>query len=233
MADTAKLYELQKTDLNWEKVKRRLLQIQKLMGEPDDIRLARQKVSDTEADLHKWQAEQKNAELESQSLLEKVSASEQRLMGGQVRNPKELDALQHSIDAMKRQRITVDDHGVEAMIKAEEVRVDLDKQQQALAQLEAKLGEKHGELAEEETKLKRTFLQLKTHRAKLNSVIPPAEIEQYEEMRRRKGGIAVASIENGQCSACNTKVPTGATSNARNLTQITYCPSCARILVSM
>ncbi|MFN8440493.1 MAG: C4-type zinc ribbon domain-containing protein [Caldilineaceae bacterium] len=231
MVDIAKLYELQKTDLNWEKVKRRLIQIQKLMGEPEEIKSARQQVNETEAKLQKWQAEQKNAELESQQLFAKMTSSEQLLMSGQVHNAKELQSLQSSIEALKRQRTTVDGRGVDAMIQVDESSTLLAKQKGTLAQLETKLREKHGELAEEETKLKRMFLQLKTHRAKLTGGMSAADIELYEDLRRRKGGIAVAAVDKVLCTACNTRLPTSAAAAARDFSQVTYCPTCGRILV--
>lgn len=233
MTDVAKLYELQKTDTNWEKVKRRLIQIQKLMGEPDEIKSARQQVSTAESELHKWHATQQDAELESQALLQKTISSEQLLMSGQVNNAKELQSLQSSIEALKRQRSIIDGQGVEAMMKVEEVTADLTQYKKKLAQLDAKLREKHSELAEEESKLKRLFLQLKTHRAKLTTAMPSADLETYEEMRRRKAGIAVATVDKDLCSACNTRVSTGAASAAKITTSVTHCPSCGRILVNI
>ena len=232
MIDVAKLYELQKTDTNWEKVKRRLLQIQKLTGETEDIATARQQVLATESTLHQWQSDQKNAEMESQTLLTKLKSSEELLMSGQMHSAKELQALQSSIEALKRQRILVDGQGVDAMIKVDEFSATLTQQKRKLSQLETKLREKHGELAEEENKLKRLFLQLKTHRAKLTTVVTPSDLETYEDMRRRKAGIAVATVDKDLCSACNTRVPTGAVSSARNSLLVTHCPSCGRILIT-
>ena len=233
MTDVTKLYELQKTDTNWEKVKRRLLQIQKLMGEPDEIKAARQQFAGTESELHKWHAAQQNAELEAQALLQKTTSSEQLLMSGQVHNSKELQSLQSSIEALKRQRTLVDGQGVEALMKVEELTATLNSQKKKLAQLDAKLREKHGELADEEIKFKRMFLQLKTHRAKLTSAMTPADVESYEEMRRKKAGIAVATVEKDLCSACNTRVPNTYSSSARDLSHVTYCPTCGRILVNV
>ncbi len=47
----------------------------------------------------------------------------------------------------------------------------------------------------------------------------------------RRAGVAVATIVNGQCSACNVKVPTGVVSAAHSATVPAYCTSCGRILV--
>jgi hypothetical protein len=230
MTDVAKLYELQKTDSNWEKVKRRLLQLQKLLGENDELRSARQNAAESKATLHHWQTQQVNAELESESLHSKIVSSEQRLMSGQVRNPKELQSLQESIDALKRQRLAVDGGGIEAMGKVEQLHLEVAQRQKRMAEIEAAWRQRHAEFVEEENKLKRTFLQLKTHRTKLLATLTDSEVEHYEDLRKRKAGVAVAVIDKGMCASCNMRLPTGTVSAARNPAQTTLCPSCGRIL---
>ena len=42
MDDAAKMYELQKVDLTWTKVRRRLMEIQKPLGETDELKHARE-----------------------------------------------------------------------------------------------------------------------------------------------------------------------------------------------
>ena len=63
----------------------------------------------TEATLHEWHGRQTDAELESRSLKGRIVDTEKRLMDGSVTNPKELEALQASLDALKRQQTSVDE----------------------------------------------------------------------------------------------------------------------------
>src|SRR4051812_26225209 len=116
VADIAKLYELQKVDLTWERVRRRLSQIKTMLVESDELRTLRQQVAAIETELHEWNAQQTNAELESQSLVSRIVTTEARLMGGQVHNPKELAALESNLAALQRQRSAVDNQGVEALL---------------------------------------------------------------------------------------------------------------------
>jgi len=56
-------------------------------------------------------------------------------------------------------------------------------------------------------------------------------LQQYEDMRERKAGVAVASIENEVCSACNVKIPSGVLSTLRSQSErLVTCTSCGRIL---
>ena len=101
MNDAAKMYELQKIDVLLAKVTRRLQQLQQLLGETDELRAARQQAAQTESALHDIRGKQKSAELEGRTLAERIQSTEARLMSGSVRNPKELETLQQSLEALR------------------------------------------------------------------------------------------------------------------------------------
>jgi predicted nucleic acid-binding Zn-ribbon protein len=231
VADIAKMYELQKVDLTWERVRRRLGQIKLLLVESDELRAQHQQVAASEAETHQWHAQQTNAELESESLASRITATEQRLMGGVVRNPKELESLQANLDALQRQRSIVEGQGVEALLKVEELTARLAQEQKALQKLEEKWSAGQKELIEEETKLKRAYMQLKKQREASAASLSEDFLKRYEHLRQRKGGVAVAPIQQSMCGACHVQVPTGVASTARNPeANLALCPSCGRIL---
>lgn len=231
MVEIAKLYELQKIDTMSLKVRRRLTQIQALLVESDELKAVRGKVNDLTAQQHEWHAKQKAAELELQSLTGRIEEANQLLMSGEVRNPKELEALQSSVEALQRHRSSVETASVEALYKAEELATqlsDIGGQKQAVEEVWQR---SQGQVTEEETKLKRAFLQLKKQREQTVAAISPALLQQYEQMRQRKGGIAVATVENETCSACHVQLPTGILSTLRSPTKPqVICPTCGRIL---
>src|SRR4051812_39834067 len=201
--DAVKMYELQRVDLTWTKMARRLQQLQGLLGESDELRSARQNVEQIQAELHDWRAKQKNAESEDKSLEERIKATEERMMSGVVRNPKELEALQHSLEALRRQRETVAEEGVTAMSHAEELSGKLASEQAALASVENGWSGNQTELREEELKLKQNGLLLRRKREQLAAGMNESLVERYETMRKRKAGVAIAVVQNGTCSACH------------------------------
>ncbi|MCB9126273.1 MAG: hypothetical protein H6643_17425, partial [Caldilineaceae bacterium] len=99
--DIAKLYELQKLDTNMLKVRRRVAQIRQQQGESDELKAARAAAAATQAEQEHLRAAELDAELLSEQLVERIHDAEQRLMSGTVRNPKELESLQASIEALK------------------------------------------------------------------------------------------------------------------------------------
>ena len=232
MDDAVKMYELQRVDLTWTKMARRLQQLQQLLGESDEVRTARQLVAQTQTDLHEWHAKQKNAELEDKSLAERIKATEERLMSGVVRNPKELEALQQSLEALRRHREMVEEEGVNALTQAEALAQKLLGDQAALAAVENGWSGNQTELREEETKLKHNGLLLKRKREQLTASMNETLRDRYEQMRKRKAGVAISAVQNGTCSACHVALPTGTVNSLRGATSLVICPSCGRYLVA-
>lgn len=229
--DIAKLFELQKLDVNLEKARRKLVQLQQALGESPEVKQARQTVASTEAELHRWNAAQKNAELEAQTLGQQIAAKDKELMSGRVSHPKELESLQANIEALRRQRVGVEDSGVEAMTQVETLSRQLAGEQRSLQQLEEQWKGGQAELLQEDAKYKRIYAQLKQQRETSAKALPPIDLKYYEEMRKRKAGVAVAPLQNGQCGVCHILVPTGVVSAARSRKgEAVLCPSCGRVL---
>jgi predicted nucleic acid-binding Zn-ribbon protein len=231
LTEIARLYELQKLDTNTEKANRHLQQLKKVLAEPPALLQARDNHSAAQEELAKWTSRQRELELELRGLNDRIAAADKKLMGGTNRNPKALEDLQQSIAAMRRQLTSVDETAVEALMQSEEASQRATNAADALASIEKQWAAKHEEWLADEVKTKRIVLQLRSHRAKMLEAIPAADQQLYEDLRKRRAGVAVATIVNGQCSACNVKVPTGVVSGARSASAPAYCTSCGRILM--
>lgn len=230
MSNSSQLYRLQEIDTTWDRVRRRLLQLQNMSEGSDELKSTREKVSATEAELTALMRTQIDAESETRSLSEKIQESEQLLMSGQVRNPKELESLQSSIDSMQRHKSSVEDRSVEALLKIEELNGSFAAQQEVLADLESDWQSKQQAIEEELLQRKKEFVYLKRLREQLVEQIDKSSLEQYEHLRRRKNGVAVAKLEGDVCNACHMQVPTGVVSDVRRTESLTYCTGCGRIL---
>jgi uncharacterized protein len=231
MDDAAKMYELQKVDLTWAKVRRRLLEIQKLLGESEELKQARTQAEETETELHSWHAKQQDAELESRSLAERIQTAEKQLMSGAIHHPKELEALQASADSMRRQRATVEEGAVEAMMAVDTLTEQLEELRSEVTRLEAEWSSGQESLRAEEAKMKQNYVLLKRKRESLAAAMEPALLEKYEQMRKRRGGVAVAPVQNGECGVCHVALPTGVISALQgNRNELVLCTSCGRYL---
>jgi predicted nucleic acid-binding Zn-ribbon protein len=87
------------------------------------------------------------------------------------------------------------------------------------------------ELLQEDAKYKRIYSQLKQQRDAGAKALSPADLKYYEDLRKRKAGVAVAPLQNGQCGVCHILVPTGVVSAVRSRKdEAVLCPSCGRML---
>lgn len=232
MSTSRILYQLQEIDSTWEKIRRRLLKLQGMSEGSGELKAAREQLSNTESSVQNWQRTQKEAESESHSLTDKIRESEQRLMSGQVRNPKELESLQSSIEALQRHKSSVEDRGVEALLKLEELSGMLAEQKNTLQSLESNWQSKQQAVDEELQQRKREYVYLKRLREQTAEKLNAADLEQYEHLRKRKNGVAIAKLEDGICGACHMQVPTGLVADVRREDTLTYCTGCGRILYS-
>ncbi len=231
MADMANLYELQKIDVTSLKVRRRLLQLKDQLTESNELKTAQAQVETLEADHKKWQSQQKMAETEAETLAAKIVESNDALMGGKIHNPKELEALQASIESLQRQRETMETTSVDALMKLEELAAQMAAAHTKLASIQKNWHSDQAQLSEEDTKLKRVYVALKRQREQVSEGVNKALVQRYEQMRQRKGGVAIATVENDTCSACHVQLPTGVLSTVRNQSESQLlCPTCGRLL---
>ncbi|MEX1018275.1 MAG: C4-type zinc ribbon domain-containing protein [Litorilinea sp.] len=231
MDDVARMYELQQVDLLWTKVKRRLLQIQKLLGESTELQEARQQLAGVEESLGAWTKRQVAGELETRTLASKIDETETMLMSGQVRNPKELEALQANLESLRRHRSQVEDQVLEAINQLETLAPQVAQSQAVVDKLEAAWSSGQADLRQEETKLKQNYLLIRRKREAVCAAMQPEMLERYEHMRQRKGGVAITTLDQNTCNACHVSVPTGVISNVRNgSATLVVCPSCGRFL---
>lgn len=231
MADMANLYELQKIDVTSLKVRRRLLQLKDQLTESNELKSAQARVEELDAEYKKLQSQQKMAEIEAETLAAKIVESNDALMGGKIHNPKELEALQASIESLQRQQETMETTSVNALVKMEELSGQLSAARSKLASVQKNWSSDQAQLTEEDTKLKRVYVALKKQREQVSEGVNKALVQRYEQMRQRKGGVAVATVENDTCSACHVQLPTGVLSTVRNQAESQLlCPTCGRLL---
>jgi hypothetical protein len=221
---------LQEIDANRLKARQRLLEIQAALTESDTLKAAREALETTQASLKGWQAKQRDAELESQSLKAKIEENDRRLM--RSTNPKEVESLQSNGESLRRHRATVEERGVEALLHVEELTAEQATRQETFSTLRAAWIADQQALISEGKKLQRKFAQMKEQRVAQAGSVDRADLAQYEKLRKRKAGVAVARISDDSCGACFVRLPTGIISSARtnNRPPFTACPSCGRIL---
>jgi predicted nucleic acid-binding Zn-ribbon protein len=83
---------------------------------------------------------------------------------------------------------------------------------------------------QEVDKIKQELFDAEFAREEVLESISSELITIYNDIKKRKKGIAVAMIKNGICSGCRMSLPVATISEARKCDAIIICENCGRIL---
>jgi predicted nucleic acid-binding Zn-ribbon protein len=229
MSQARVLYDLQQIDSEIRTGKHRLGEVLRLQKEPAELISAREQAKAAGEELQRWQNQQKRLSMEIESIADKNKRSEERLYSGNVKNPKELNDLQHEIDALGRRRAALEEEALEVMMRIDENQVkkaavdgDVDRLAQAWQQSSASYHQEQQTLALHLNKL----LEKRQRQAQLAQ---SDCLRIYDKLLQQKNGLAAAGLREAKCQVCRVTV-SASTVRAAEEGKLVYCDSCGRIL---
>jgi len=226
----AALYALQEVDLEIDAIRRRLAETRAGLGESEAVRQAHTALAAAEADLKRWATRQRDLELEVAGLSAKLDETNARLYGGRIRNPKELTDLQNDVAALGRHRRALEDDLLEAMVNVEDGTAAVAAARRRLNELESDWQAGQARLRADAAQLEDRLETLAGERDAHLMSVAAGDPEIYEGLRRRRGGLAVALLEDGACSACGVAPSSKRLQQARQSEELVTCDNCDRIL---
>lgn len=228
MSSTLGLFRLQQVDSQIDRARLKLSEIQKILENDVELKQALTKLETSQKENHHALHQMKNAEAEVQAQKIKIEQAESSLYGGSVKNPKELQDLQKDVVSLKKHLVTLEERELEAMLNSETATSEYETAKTELELLQAKRGNEHKKLIEEQTTLKNQLESLAQEREASVTPIDVAMLQNYDDLRKHKRGVAISEIQEGACASCGTDLNASVQQNARR--QIVHCPSCGRIL---
>lgn len=155
------------------------------------------------------------------------------LYSGSVTSPKELQALQDEIEAMRRRQGQLEDQILELMERLEPVTEGLGAARDEAVSSTAAVEASAVRLTTAEAEVEVELADATAARAASASGIAAEVLEDYETLRGQLGGIAVARLEAGVCSGCNLGLSAVEVDRIRGLSpdETVHCEECGRLLV--
>jgi len=230
MSNVLNLYRLQKLDSHVDKIKKRLVQIDRLLN--DNIRVKKAKNALVKAEKNAKSARIKLKQIEDKVEAKKIKRKlvQNSLFSGKIKNPKELQDLQKESEAIKRYISQLEDEQLEAMIEHEEADENEKQAINRLNKAKAMTAEENASLLGEQLGLREDFERLLKEREAVIGAITSGDLNLYDQLRSRKRGIAVAEVTDGGCSICGQALTPSDQQRIRSANQLVFCPSCGRIL---
>ena len=149
----------------------------------------------------------------------------------QVKTNKEYDAITLEIETTKEK---IDELEFE-FLELEESTQTVDKE---IEELDRLLGEKREQLGHVKSQLQDMLDETRESEDSLTKIkkdlqghLTPQIFSTYERTRLGRGGQAVASLLNGSCSECSSKIPPQRSLEIRMMDTMFRCEVCGRILV--
>ena len=224
------LWKLQEIDAALDVRRATLDDARARIGESDELLAAQAQLTEHQAALTAARSAQRQLEVEADDLRAKIGPVEQKLYGGSVRNPKELQDLQADVDQLKRHLSSIEDQDIAALAAVEEAERVAVTQQSVVATLESEWRAEQAELKESVQQLDVEIAELEGRRAEQSGAIDPEMVKTYDHVRFRHQGRGVAKVDRNVCLGCRIALPPLILNKARTANGFAQCPNCERIL---
>jgi len=224
------LYDLQLIDLEMDAKKAALADIASRIGESEALDRARAALSDEEEHLAELERGQRERESEADDLQAKAAVAEDKLYGGNVKNPKELSSLQEQLKNYQAKIKDLDDKTLNIMEQIETVEHGLSSRRDELAKMEQEWQAEQESLMGEQSELSAVLSELEGKRNELTPKVEKPTLDLYHALRQKRQGRAIAKVEQGICQGCRIALPMSEMQRVKTGQNIVQCGSCERIL---
>ena len=225
------LLQLQQVDTQLAAQRQRLAEIERWLQNAPEVAQVEATYQAARKAYHQAERAFREAEARVQALQAKLARTEERLYGGEVRNPKALQDLQRERELLQRRLSTLETEAVEALLAAESAEETLRQVQDTLRMARERRAAQEAQYRAEQEHLRRDIHQLERRRQQLTALLPPDVLGTYEQLLQRGHGLAVAAVQDQACSACGAVLSRALLQKARDPHTLTFCAECGRILV--
>jgi predicted nucleic acid-binding Zn-ribbon protein len=232
MSSPFHLYQLQKIDSQSDQIDRRIREIKFLISIDEKSNAISNELQTIESRLmdKKSQADQIESAIQQRKI--KFEQANSVLYSGKVQNPKELIDLQTEIESHKKAISQLEDELLSSLDQIENL-----KEEQKITKLKLENSQSNFESFRKKLKSENDIGLKNLERLKVERHVAASQISQelldiYENIRKKKKGIAISLITDQSCSACGQELTPAEVQITRTSPGLNYCNSCGRILYS-
>ncbi len=226
------LYSLQTYELAVDHARARIAQIEAALTGDEDLKSAQAAHESSETAVQACQTTIKNLEEDLKRLDLKIAEVNELLYGGSIRNPKELQERQDEIVSLQHRQTDMKTHIHELTVDLDKLRAEHRINQEVLTAAISQRDKNHAELIIERNQLDTQVKSNLRKRKVALEEVPETIHKQYQALRKKKHGQAVALMQNSQCSACGIEQTWAHAQHVHANDDLVYCEGCGRILVS-
>jgi predicted nucleic acid-binding Zn-ribbon protein len=176
--------------------------------------------------------DQQRLEDEIATLEERATQHDKTLYSGSITNPRELQALQDDIAAIKRRVSMLEDQELELMEQIEPLDATLAELSTSRRDLDDRGAALRAQIAEEEVAIAAELEAVRAERDGLAGPIGDDLLTEYQHLRQRLGGIGIARLVGGSCGGCHLTLSAVEVDRIKKLDpeDPVHCEECGRLL---
>lgn len=230
MSELQTLSQLQEIDQQIEEKTTALAKIAEALADHAALSAAQERANQLREQLREQEKRLRDLEWDVAQINAEIAQDEQRLYGGRIRAPKELEDIQKDLRQLQARRGALEERAFEALAATEELQSNLQGAGSALGDAQAAWDAQQRTLSERHEATQTQLSALRSERAQHVAMLAAPTLTLYDRLRREKRGRAVSRIERSTCLGCRITLPSGTVNHVRQGRELVFCPSCGRIL---
>ena len=234
--DLRALLELQAVDTSIDQHRHRRAnlpesaQLKELDGRLEEAHVA---LGAAGAALQEVESRQQSLEEELASAEKRSAEVNRRLYGGEVSASRELQAMSDDLEGLKARASHLEDRILEVLEEREPLDARIEQGEAEISRLVSERDGVEAALQGAEAVVDSEMADLELERQAAAAAVPESLMSEYERLRSRLGGVAVARLVGNHCDGCHLTLPATELDRIRHLPpgEMVTCDQCGRILV--
>ncbi len=185
-------------------------------------------LSQAKAELEEVTRRRRELEEANETIRTRLRRAENRLMS--AKSQREYRAAKAEIEEGKDALKSNDDTLLELMEHQEELQTQTSSLQEQHQTVSQQASEERQRLTNRSTEVEREIQRLTRKREKLCREVDRRLLQQYDFIRQRRQGVAVAPVIGGTCQICHMQLPPQQFNELQRLDKIMNCSSCGRLI---
>jgi predicted nucleic acid-binding Zn-ribbon protein len=140
--------------------------------------------------------------------------------------------MSREIDIAKKSNETQSEQAKVLAAAAVEIRIALEDGGEALAEVEDAAQAATAKLDQATAEAEAKLASLAARRSVAATLVEASLLAKYENIRRRRAGVAVAAVVGSTCKGCQRNIPPQLSIVLQRVNTIETCPNCHRIIYS-